>query len=66
MLGWMKFILSHFIRGLKLELKFGVQAHCLDTMERAIMPAKLQHHIQEQTCQTTTKLVKPGSISSSS
>lgn len=50
------FFVTQFIKGLKPELKFGVQAQVPDTMERAIMLAQIQQQLQDSLPSKPTKL----------
>lgn len=42
------YFVSHFINGLKAEIRYPVQGQVPPTMERAIMLAKIQQKIQEK------------------
>ncbi|RLN03399.1 uncharacterized protein C2845_PM13G02930 [Panicum miliaceum] len=49
MLAWLKlYFISQFIKDLKPELRYQVQGQVPDTMERAVMLAKIQEQIQER------------------
>ncbi|WVZ93179.1 hypothetical protein U9M48_039181 [Paspalum notatum var. saurae] len=49
------YFVSRFIRGLKPELKFGVEAQVPETMERAIMLAKIQQQLHEKNSRSSPK-----------
>ncbi|KAJ1276202.1 hypothetical protein BS78_05G196300 [Paspalum vaginatum] len=49
------YFVAQFIKGLKHELQFGVQAQVPETMERAIMLAKIQQQLLDKNNQSSTK-----------